>query len=136
MIFYKRINILIINWLRENGIFLLAIYSILFFLTAKNKKHIIEFFDLPINIKIDWIIGLPIIIFLYFTIILVVSWNMFKFLIIFPYLFIKGLFNINVNSKIVTFIEEKWEYIFLIFYLFMLIYFAMHWFNDFSFYKT
>ncbi len=136
MIFYKRINILIINWLRENGIFLLAIYSILFFLTAKNKKHIIEFFDLPINIKIDWIIGLPIIIFLYFTIILVVSWNMFKFLIIFPYLFIKGLFNINVNSKIVTFIEEKWEYFFSIFYLFMLIYFAMHWFNDFSFYKT
>ena len=32
--------------------------------------------------------------------------------------------------------DKKWEYLFLIFYLFMLIYFAMHWFSDFSFYKS
>ena len=100
------------------------------------KKKIIEFFDLSIDIKIDWIIGLPIIIFLYFIIMLVVSWNMYKFLIILPYQFIKGLFNLNFNSKIETFIEEKWEYFFSIFYLFMLIYFAIYWFSDFSFYKT
>lgn len=134
MIFYTRIKKLIINWLRENGIYLLAVYSVLFYLTARNKKHLIEFLDLPVNIKIDWIIGLPIIIFLYFIIMLVVSWNMFKLLIILPYPFIKGLF--NLKTKIETLNDKKWEYIFLIFYLFMLIYFAMHWFNDFSFYKT
>lgn len=133
MIFYTRIKTLIINWLRENGIYLLAVYSVLFYLTARNRKHIIEFLDLPINIKIDWIIGLPIIIFLYFIIMLVVSWNMFKILIILPYPFIKGLF--NLKTKIETLNDKKWEYIFLIFYLFMLIYFAMHWFSDFSFYR-
>lgn len=136
MIFYKRITTIIKNWLIKNGIYLLAIYSIIFYLTVRNKKKIIEFFDLSIDIKIDWIIGLPIIIFLYFIIMLVVSWNMYKFLIILPYQFIKGLFNLNFNSKIETFIEEKWEYFFSIFYLFMLIYFAIYWFSDFSFYKT
>lgn len=136
MIFYKRITKIIKNWLIKNGIFLLAIYSIIFYLTVRNKKKVIEFFDLSVDLKIDLIIGLPIIIFVYLIIMLVGSWNMFKFFIILPYLFIKEIFNLNFNSKIETFIEEKWGYFFLIFYLFMLIYFAIFWFSNISFYKT
>lgn len=133
MIFYKRIKTLIINWLKENGIYLLAVYSVLFYLTARNKKHIIEFFDLPINIKIEWIIGLPIMIFFYLIFMFVFSWLAFKFFLIFPYLIIKDIF--NINAKIQILIDTIWEYIFVVFYISILILYAVHWFSDFSFYS-
>jgi|LakMenEpi03Aug12_release.lakeMendotaPanAssembly.Ray.scaffolds.fasta_scaffold307238_2 hypothetical protein len=133
MIFYKRTKTLIINWLKENGIYLLAVYSVLFYLTARNKKHIIEFFDLPINIKIEWIIGLPIMIFFYLIFMFIFSWLAFKFFLIFPYLIIKDIF--NINAKIQILIDKIWEYIFVVFYISILILYAVHWFSDFSFYS-
>lgn len=133
IIFYKRTKTLIINWLKENGIYLLAVYSVLFYLTARNKKHIIEFFDLPINIKIEWIIGLPIMIFFYLIFMFIFSWLAFKFFLIFPYLIIKDIF--NINAKIQILIDKIWEYIFVVFYISILILYAVHWFSDFSFYS-